>query len=83
MIAYIRYKNIFAVFAEISLQLGLKPFFKFKRIGCEIIIHMPYGFIILTPRSALVAERAEMNEPVEHGQKSHRHSQYSARAAEN
>ena len=56
MIAYMRCRQIFAVYAEISAQLGLKPFFKIERQRGEMILHIPYVEIIFTPSSVLKTE---------------------------
>lgn len=62
MFAYFKYEKRFAVYAELSYALGLRPFFEINTCNGETIVNIPYGQIILTPAERLMAETESHNE---------------------
>ena len=66
MFAYVKYGKHFALYAELSKELGARPFFEFNTCNGETIIDIPYGQLILTSGKKLKAE-AESHD----GQKEH------------
>ncbi len=57
MNTYFKHTKLGAIYAELSKELGIKPFFVIKHCNSETIIHMPYMNIIITPRAALHDEK--------------------------
>jgi hypothetical protein len=56
MFAYVKYGKHFALYAELSLAFGVRPFFGFNTCNGETILDIPYGQIILTGGARLKAE---------------------------
>ncbi len=56
MFTYRRYGKRFAVYAEVSKELGMRPFFRLNRCNGETVLNIPYGQVILTPGRKLSAE---------------------------
>jgi hypothetical protein len=57
MIGYTRFGDLFAVYTEISRDMGPHPFFSLNSCNGETIISLPYAEIILTPGEILKAEK--------------------------
>ena len=55
MFAYVKYGKRFAVYAEASKQLGIRPFFRLNTCNGETIFNFPYVQVILTPGEKLKA----------------------------
>jgi len=56
MHCYWRFKHMFAVYSEVSKNIGPPPFIYIQRIKSELIIEFPYGYAIITPRHVLHGE---------------------------
>ncbi len=56
MFAYRKYGKHFAVYAELSKELGMRPFFRLNRCNGETVLNISYGQVILTPGRKLKAE---------------------------
>jgi hypothetical protein len=57
MYVYKKFGKFFAAYIEISKDLGAAPAFGIKACNGETLIDIPYGQIILTPRSVLRCEQ--------------------------
>lgn len=62
MFAYVKCWHYFAVYAEMSKNLGATPFFKINTCNSETIIDIPFCQIILTPGGTLAAETKYRND---------------------
>lgn len=68
---YYRFGNRFAVFLELSKQLGPTPFLQIKTCKGEIILDIPYGQFILTAPSKLAALNNDNRHVTNHDQQQH------------
>lgn len=55
MFAYVKYGKSFAVYAELSKELGSRPLFRLNTCNGETILNVPYVQVILTPGRKLKA----------------------------
>ncbi len=55
MFAYVKYGKRFAVYAEASKELGIRPVFRLNTCNGETILNFPYVQVILTPGRKLKA----------------------------
>jgi hypothetical protein len=55
MFAYVKYGKRFAVYAEASKELGMRPIFRLNTCNGETILNLPYAQVILTPGRKLKA----------------------------
>lgn len=79
MSLYIKYKTLFALYIEFTVQFALTPFFRIKTCKGETIIDIPYGQIIFTPGNKLRSEQGRP--PCE--EKQDQSAAYDARISEN
>ncbi len=64
---YWRYNRLFAIYAEFSKALGPRPYWKYRRIHQELIIEIPYGYVIITSASRLLGEHSALKYGQKHG----------------
>lgn len=64
---YWRHNSLFAIYAEFSKTLGPRPYWKYRRIHQELIIEIPYGYVIITSAKRLLSEHPALNYGQEHG----------------
>ena len=55
---YWRFKRLFAIYIEFSKDIGSHPFINMQHINNELMIEIPYGYVIITPRHILLNEHA-------------------------
>lgn len=67
---YWRLKSVFAIYMELSKGIGPKPFLKARRIQNELMIEIPYGYVIITPRHILLNELTARHQRA-HGMRKH------------
>lgn len=48
MQVYWRIKSLFAIYMEFSKALGPLPLFSIKNMEKELIVEIPYGYVIMT-----------------------------------
>jgi len=60
---YLRLKQLCAVYLEISQELGLHPTCDISKMSGELIMHLPYCTVIITPHRILRKE----SETTKHG----------------
>ena len=71
MNCYWRFKRLFAVYIEFSKEFGCSPFLRIKNIKNELIVEIPYGYVIITPRTILLNEHPAYQQKREDGMSIH------------
>jgi len=66
MFWYWRLSRLFAIYAEFSKSIGARPFINIRRAYNELIVEIPYGYVIITPRQTLLDECRFINEHSKH-----------------
>ena len=69
MQCYWRHNLLFAIYMEFSKDLGLRPYWKYRRIQKELMIEIPYGYVIITPARRLLGEYKVENSARQNGQR--------------
>ena len=64
---YWRFKRLFAIYIELSASIGSRPFINIRREYNELIVEIPYGYVIITPRQKLLDEHRRNIRRLKHG----------------